>query len=244
MSTLAEETTPVHAGTLHRPCSRFLHWCVEAGRMLRRAPVRFLLLCLVPMLAEAVIQLSIPVAGVVASKLLVPLFSAWCLLATDQKARHGRFGPGRALRRLVALRGRLAWVAVASALVFAWQVLVAWTIAGAAAAHALVVFDPATAGLLSRGTLAFVLASGMLPATLLVTAIPRIVLDGAIPTVALRENLRWATHAWRPLGIHLLVSAALVAGVVHTPWLLLVLLPFGYVGYWIYRDAFDPVAPA
>jgi hypothetical protein len=243
MSTI-EERALADAGAPCWPARRFLHWCVQAWLMLRRAPVRFALLCLVPMLAEVVIQLSIPVAGVVASKLLVPLFSATCLLLTDQKARQGSFGTGQALRRLAAVRGRLAWVAVASALVFAWQVLVAWAIAGPAAAQALVVFDPATAGRLGRGTVAVVLASGMLPAALLVTTIPRIVLDGVAPIEALRGNLQWAGRAWRPLAVYLLACAALVAGVVHAAWLLLVLLPFGYVGYWLYRDASDPATSA
>jgi len=242
MSTLpADPALPqLHPGSW--PASRFLAWLGATGRMLRQAPLRFLLLCLLPMLVEALLQWGIPVAGVVASKLLVPLVSAACLIATDQRVRSGRFAPMAACRRLFELRARWLWISLLSAAIFAWQLIVARAVAGPAAMHGLLTADPAGIARFSRATLSFVLAAGVLPGMLLLTALPRLVLDGWPVGAALRENARWVRSAWKPAGIYFIVSTALVAGFVLLPWLLLALLPFGYMGYWIYRDVAEHVA--
>lgn len=222
------------------PARRFLTWCAQAWRMFRTAPLRWMALCLCPMLIEAVLQAGIPVAGVVLSKLLVPMVSVWWWVTTDQRARSGRFALGQALRRTLALRGALILVALMSACVFVMQVLLAWGLAGGTAARMLMTADPGVAQAFSRAQVACVLGSGAIPAMLLFFTVPRMVLDGLPAGRALRENLRLLRTGWRPLAVSLLVSCALVVGFVYQPWLLLLVLPLGYVGYWAYRDTFDP----
>lgn len=220
------------------PARRFLHWCALAWGMFRKAPLRLMGLCLLPMLVELVLQVSIPVAGIVLSKLLVPMVSVWLLLAIDQRVRGGRFAMGRAAARTLRLRGTLVQVALLSASVFGFQMLVAGALAGPAAALGMVVLDPAALAQVTRAQLACVLASGLLPAMLLFFTIPRMVLDRLALGEALRENSAMLGHGWRPLLVYLLVSLALVAGFVYQPLLLVVVMPLGYVGYWAYRDSF------
>ncbi|WCE05086.1 hypothetical protein [Pseudoxanthomonas sp. JBR18] len=208
--------------------------------MFRAVPLRWMALCLCPMLVEAVLQVGVPVAGVVVSKLLVPMVSVWWLVTTDQRVRSGRFAMGLALRRTLALRNTLILVALMSACVFVLQVLLAWGLAGGPAARLLLTADPGVGQAFSRAQVACVLGSGTIPAMLLFFTVPRMVLDGMPAGMALGENLRLLRTGWRPLTVSLLVSCALVVGFVYQPWLLLLVLPLGYVGYWAYRDTFDP----
>lgn len=221
------------------PARRFLHWCGLAWGMFRRAPLRLMGLCLLPMLVEIMLQVLIPVAGVVISKLLVPIASVWCLLATDQCARSGRFAMGQAAARALRLRGVLVQVALVSACVFGFQMLLAWALTGSAAALGMVVLDQAALAQVTQAQAACVLASGLLPAMLLFFTVSRMVLDRLPLAQALRENWGLLRRGWRPLLVYMLVSMALVTGFVYQPWLLLFAMPLGYVSYWGYRDVFD-----
>jgi hypothetical protein len=221
------------------PARRFLHWCGLAWGMFRRAPLRLMGLCLLPMLVEIMLQVLIPMAGVVISKLLVPIASVWCLLATDQRARSGRFAMGQAAVRALRLRGVLVQVALVSACVFGIQMSLAWGLAGPAAAWGMVVLDQDALIQVSQAQVACVLASGLLPAMLLFFTVPRMVLDRLPLVQALRENWALLGRGWRPLLVYMLVAMALVGGFVYQSWLLLLAMPWGYVSYWAYRDAFD-----
>ncbi|AWH51852.1 hypothetical protein C1924_00915 [Stenotrophomonas sp. ESTM1D_MKCIP4_1] len=230
---------PIAPPRRHWPTRRLLHWLALSARLLRRAPLRLFLLALLPMLVEIVLQFGVPVAGVVLSKLVVPLFSMWALLMLDAFVRDGRFAPLQAGRRLCARPVAVAVLAVLSALVFAGQVAMAGVLAGPSAAMAFVVGDSATlAGLVSRLQIGLVLASGLPLGMLLLTTVPRVLLDGMTVATALRDNLRLLRAGWRPLGAYLLLNAVLLVALPYQPWLLLPLLLLGYVSYWVYRDAF------
>ncbi len=218
---------------------RLLHWLMLSAGMLRRAPLRLFVLALLPMLVELVLQLGVPAAGVVLSKLVVPLVSMWALLMLDQFVRGGRFAPLQAGRRLRARPATVAVLALLSAVVFAGQVAMAGVLAGPAAAGAFALGDRAVlATTVTRLQIALVLASGLPLGTLLLTTLPRALLDGMPVRAALRDNLRLLREGWRPLGAYLLLNAVLLLALPYQPWLLLPLLLLGYVSYWIYRDAF------
>ena len=221
------------------PTGRLLHWLSRSAGMLRRAPLRLFLLALLPMLVELMLQLGVPVVGVVVSKLVVPLVSMWALLMLDQFVRDGRFAPLQAGRRLRARPATVAVLALLSAVVFAGQVAMAGVLAGPAAAGAFALGDSAVlAATVTRLQIALVLASGLPLGMLLLTTVPRALLDGMPVLVALRDNLRLLREAWRPLCAYLLLNAVLLFALPYQPYLLLPLLLLGYVSYWVYRDAF------
>lgn len=221
---------------------RMWHWWAAAWRMYRQAPIRWFGLSLVPMAIELILQVSIPVAGVVLSKFVVPIASVWCLIVLDQRVRNGRFAIRQGMARTLRLRGRLLQLAVLSASVFAFQMAVLWMWTGPSVALGVVTADPAVITQLTRLQLATVFAAGTLPGVLLFFTVPRVVLDRVGVAEALRENLRLLAAGWRPIALYLVLSMLLVGSVVFQPWLLLPLLQLGYVGYWAYRDAFDSVA--
>ncbi|MCX2920387.1 hypothetical protein ORK51_09420 [Stenotrophomonas rhizophila] len=223
---------------------RLWHWFAAAWQMYRHAPLRWFGLALVPMAVELVLQLSIPVAGVVLSKLVVPIASVWCLIVIDQRVRNGRFGLRQGVARMCQLRGRLLQVALLASGVFAFQMAVVWMWVGPSVALGMATADPAVVTQLTRLHLAAVFAAGTLPGVLLFFTIPRVVLDRVGVAEALRENVRLLGAAWRPIALYLGLSMLLVGSVVFQPWVLLPLLQLGYVGYWAYRDAFDSVAVA
>lgn len=221
------------------PIWRLLHWFLLSARMLRRAPLRLFLLALLPMLVEMALQFGVPVAGVVLSKLLVPLSSMWSLLMLDSFVRSGRFAALQAGRHLRAHASTAITLALLSALVFTGQVAMAGVLAGPTAATAFALGDSAVvAATVSRLQIAVVLASGLPLAMLLLTTVPRALLDGMSVLVALRDNLRLLREAWRPLCAYLLLNAVLLFALPYQPYLLLPLLLLGYVSYWVYRDAF------
>ncbi|WP_312708918.1 hypothetical protein [Stenotrophomonas sp.] len=221
------------------PARRLLHWLVLTARMLRRAPLRLFLLALLPMLVEIALQLVVPIAGVVLSKLVVPLVSMWALLMLDRFVRGGSFAPLQEGRRLCASPATAIMLALVSALVFASQVAMAGVLAGPAAAGAFVLGDSAMlATTVTRLQIALVLASGLPLGMLLLTTMPRALLDGRPVLAALRDNLGLLRDGWRPLVAYLLLNAALLVALPFLPWLLLPLLLLGYVSYWVYRDGF------
>ncbi|HYQ22728.1 hypothetical protein [Stenotrophomonas sp.] len=235
----ATDTADTTHATTPWPTRRLLRWLASSARMLRKAPLRLLLLALLPMLVEIALQLGVPAAGVVLSKLVVPLVSMWALLMLDAFVRGGRFGPLQACRRLCARPASAIALALLSALVFASQVAMAGVLAGPAAAAAFALGDSAVlATTVTRLQIALVLASGLPLGMLLLTTMPRALLDGIPVPAALRDNLRLLRDGWRPLGAYLLLNAVLLVALPYQPWLLLPLLLLGYVSYWVYRDAF------
>jgi len=221
---------------------RLWHWFAAAWQMYRQAPLRWFALALVPMAVELVLQVSIPVAGVVLSKLVVPIASVWCLIVLDQRVRSGRFGVTLGIARTFQLRGRLLQLALLASGVFAFQMAVVWIWVGPSVALGMATADPTVVTQLTRLQLATVFAAGTVPGALLFFTVPRVVLDRVGVVDALRENLHLLAAGWRPIALYLVLSMLLVASVMFQPWVLLPLLQLGYVGYWAYRDAFDSIA--
>lgn len=223
------------------PWRHALRWLADGWRLFKLAPFALLFLSLVPIIFEGVWQL-IPLVGIVASKLLTPLASAWALAMLDSKARHSRFAAGHSARLVLARLADLLVVAVVIAGAFAFQVAIAAAIGGAGQASALVLGQVAELSL-SRPQLAFVFASGVLPATVLMFVTPRVLFDGRWAMPAVSESVRRVLMYWRPATVLAAISATSVAALLWLPLLLLVLLPFGLcVGYASYRDVFEPGA--
>ncbi|MCW6029487.1 hypothetical protein K4043_15845 [Stenotrophomonas sp. SRS1] len=221
---------------------RLWHWFAAAWHMYRQAPLRWFGLSLVPMAVELVLQVSIPVVGVLLSKFVVPIASVWCLIILDQRVRSGRFDVRQGMARMFGLRGRLLQLALLASGVFAFQLALLWMWIGPSVALGMATADPAVITQLTRLQLAIVFAAGMLPGVLLFFTVPRVVLDRVGVAEALRENRRLLAAGWQPIAMYLVLSMLLVGSVVFQPWLLLPLLQLGYVAYWAYRDAFGSVA--
>ncbi len=212
-------------------------WLGDGWHVFRRAPVRLLLLSLLPILVEGLLQL-VPLVGVVVSKLLTPLAAAWIWYLMDARVRSGRFAPkASTVRWLGRLPVALQWAMIALA-VFGFQLLVAGLMGGTDTAKALATAD--VAGLnLDRLQLAWVLASGILVATPLMFVLPLVLLDEIAIGAAMVHSLRAVLAYWKPVVLLTALTTAILMGVVWMPLLLLVLLPFGMtVGYVAYRDVF------
>lgn len=220
------------------PTRRLWHWCVLAARMLRRAPLRLGGLVLLPMLVEAVLQVGIPLAGMVASKLLVPLVSMWALVAVDQFCRSGRFAPAQAARRLGDNIGNVLLLAVLTAGVFVFQLGVTGLLTGTTGVLALLSGDAEAMAALHHAQLAIILASGVLPGLLLFFTAPRVLLDARGIGAALVDNLQEILRSWRPVLLLTALMAMMVGAIVYWPLMLLPVLLLGYVPYWAYRDRF------
>ena len=226
----------------HRPPGQiFANWMRGGWRLFRSAPSRIFALSLFPILVEAAVQV-VPDAGIVVSKLLTPLVSAWILIMLDRKARSGRFVPAQTVRLWWDRLPQLLLLSLLLAGVFVFQLLVTVAIGGTEQALAL-----ASGNLdaidLSRSQLAAILASGVVPAVPLMFVGPRVALDGIDVADAVIESLHQVVLYWRPVALFTLLSALLVASAVWTPLVLLIVLPFATcAGYAAYRDVFDRTA--
>lgn len=221
------------------PVGRVGCWLRDAWRMFRRAPVRLYALAALPMLVEIILQVGWPVAGVVLSKLVVPVFSAWALLMAHGVLSVNRAAPGAALRALWTIRRSLPGLVLLSVSVFVFQCGVMLLMGGAAGAMALVTMDAAGVGALTRQAVAISLASGALPAiALLFFAGTRIVLDGVSVPAAVRENLQLLWRNPAALLVWMAANTGLLLALVYQPWLLLPMLPMGLVAYAAWRDVF------
>lgn len=231
-----------HAGW---PVRRVGCWLIGAWRLFRRAPVRLYALSVLPILVELALQMSWQGGGVVASKLVVPLISAWALLMIHSVIARNRAAPALAARALWRIRGSLPGLALLSASVFVIQCIAMWCVAGPEGMAALVFADPAGLAVVSRAQLAISLATGAMPAiALLFFAVSRIVLEGIPVIEAISGNLRLLRHNPAPMVVWMLVNVGLLFALIYQPWLLLVLLPMGLVAYAAWRDVFGAAADA
>lgn len=221
------------------PIRRLGHWLVEAWHVFRRAPIRLYALAVLPMLVEVALQFGVPAGGVVLSKLVVPVVSAWSLLMAHGVVVRNRAAPGAALGALWAIRASLPGLALLSASIFLVQVVAMRLLAGPAGAMALVTAEPAGVAAFTRLDVAISLAVGAIPAVaLLFFAGTRIVLDGVPVLDAILENLRLLRRNPVVLLAWSAANAGLLLALVYQPWLLLVLLPMGLIGYVAWRDVF------
>jgi hypothetical protein len=231
---------------LNEPCrqeignigvGRLRGWVGQTWTLFRSAPLRLMGLALLPVVFEAIVQL-IPEVGMVLSKLLTPLASAWVLAMVHQRALTGAFGPAHASGRWRARLGQLLPLALVSSGVFAFQLAAGILIADWE--HMVALASGSVSDLrLSRPQMAAILASGIVPATLLMFAPPLVLLSGQSIGRAIEQSVLAVVRYWRPMLIYALVSAALIAGMLWQIWMLLLYLPAAlYVGYAAYRDIF------
>lgn len=232
------ESTLPSVGIHHvsRPSSAWT-WIVGGWRMYLRAPVRIFLIAVLPILAEGMLQL-LPVAGIVASKLVTPLVFAWVLAMLHAKFEDAQFAPRAMATACAGRRGPLVGVALLSLAVFALQLAVTWAIGGADQATALALGQVAALEL-TKPQLALIFASGTIPGVALMFVLPRILFDGRGILDAMVDNAKAVRIHWKALVVVWLVSAAAVASVLWFPLLLLLILPFSLcVGYASYRDVY------
>ncbi len=224
-----------------------LQWWILALRLWRRAPLRLALLCLSPLAVEAVVQL-VPIVGIVLSKVVVPFFSLGILVVLDRVWRS----------RIFSLRG-LLWsfhkehvrtaleVALISAVVFAFQVFVAFVVYGYPAVDAVMFGRIAQHRELLNHTFVLVLIlPGEVPATLLMFLAPLVVLGGVRPLRAAGMSIRLLAFAPASLLVTCAVSAVLLGAALTWGYglAMLVVVPWiSMVGYVAYRDVL-PIARA
>lgn len=214
---------------------RFGRWSGDAWRLFRRAPLRFVLMMLVPLVVEAAIQ-AMPRVGVVLSKCLVPIAGMWVLCMIDAKARGERFAPGAAWRLLLARPLHVAAYVAITLVVFSFQLGTAAIIGGVDQAIALATGNVAELHY-SRREFALILASGALPAALTMFAMPRLALSNDSVGDALRHGLSLVMRNAKPVAAYALCTMELMALMVAQPLVAIVVLPwFGLIGYTAYRD--------
>lgn len=213
-------------------------WLRRGWALFRAAPVRGCLLALLPIVFEALIQ-AIPVAGILLSKLLVPLASTWVLALLHRRATSGswrmRSATERWRQRLPAL---LRLAVVLSVVVFGFQMLVLAALAGTEQAMA-VTLREFGALQLSRWQVAGMLVSGLLPAIVLMFVPGQVLFSGRSVVQAFSESV-CALVRYRVSVLALAaLTAAVLASVAWMPVVLLLYLPFGlYVGYAAWEDVF------
>lgn len=233
MSTLllAGQATPLP------PIIHSRRWISRAWALFRGTPVSGWLLAMFPLACELVIQLGVPVAGTVLSKVLVPLAGAWALALVHRRAtRHAyqvRVATMAWARRIPALLLLAAFTAV---LVFGLQMLVLASIAGTGQARAAAVQDMHLLDL-ARWQVAVMLVSGVLPSLALLFAQAQVLLGGMGARPAIVHSLRTAVR-WRlPLLPIAGIAAALLLAAAWMPLVLLVLpVVFLYLGYAAWED--------
>lgn len=215
-------------------------WLADAGRMLRRAPARLILLPFLPLVVEMLLQ-QLPTIGIVLSKLITPAVGAWILLMLHDRIQHGGFAPGRNLARLRQRRHAVLTLAILGVGVFGLQCLVAMTLGGPAAAIGLIGNDPVAMATLGQRGLAMTLASAALPMTVLFFVCPQLVLSDRGVGESLRDGLAKLRSWWPPVILTMTMSAFLLALALWQPAALLLLVPLGFLlGYAGWRDAFAP----
>lgn len=224
------------------PLYRAAQWCAEGFRLWARHPWRLLVLSLVPLLMEGLLQ-SIPLAGMLLSKLITPMFGFGVMFGLARSAQSGRL-PWSSL--FCAWRTDMVWRAAGLAaitvlsifaiqqtlvtMVFGWPA-VDLVLLGHRAAHPALNMDPVFRCLL--------ILPGV-PLGVLLGLAPFLLLDGATPSQACLQSAR---IAWRYRGafvVYGLIQLLAFAAMLLLPWgllLLLLLLPWLTASMWaVWQD--------
>lgn len=229
--------------------ARAMHWSVEGLRWWRRAPWMLFLLCLIQLLVETALQ-QIPWAGVVLSKLVVPLLAMGILLGLEDLARGGRlrwaclFGGMRRGRLLPVLGLAALW----GLTVFGFQQLCACLAYGWPALDA-VMFGHVMAHreLLSLQFERILLIPGLLPLTLLMLAPFLLLFRGASPWQAIIGSVRGVLANAASFGWFLLLNIVLFGLLLASSWtqaLVLLLGPWSIAAsYAVWRDISPSLRP-
>ncbi|HYW76774.1 MAG TPA: hypothetical protein VFA48_09135 [Gammaproteobacteria bacterium] len=216
-------------------------WIAQTFGLWRMSPFKYTVLSLTPLVAEGLLQL-VPEAGVLISKIIVPLVGAGILLGVDQLARSGKLSWGCVFAGFTYRRlgGLFLVSAVTSLTVFATQIGVAsWFYGGARVWDAVVLghMHQHPALLTPVFTEALILP-GMLPATLFTLVIPFFLFEDLGVLSCFGLGIRRLLSAWL-LFVTFLILNVLIFGVAllggPSVLLLLVVVPlstlFTYVVY-------------
>ncbi len=198
-----------------------------------------ILLTLVTLAVEAVLQ-RVPMAGIVLSKIIVPVVDAGVLLGINDLANGGglRFGCllGAFQRRYWRF---LPMVVACSLIVLLTQAAIATLFFGSGAAD-YVLMDHAHPELAGRDFLLTTILSGLLPVAMLALVVPLMLLNGVSPGRAFVSGISRVFVAWLSCGIFMLITIIALALALCASWtqiLLLFVLPWSSAsGYVSYRD--------
>lgn len=239
MAVLSGNASPIAS----QPVFRAFRWCGEALRIWGRAPFKLWVLCLGQLGIESALQLLIPWAGMVLSKIIVPMLIMGILIGL-----HG-VSQGRRMRwtcLFAAFRRRRlgqAWLlaALTGLMVFAVQQMVAWAVYGWPAVDA-TLFGHALAHrqLLTPAFERILILPGVLPSILLLLSPCLFLFEGSSPWQAVCRSVRIVLHHGVSFGMLLLVNLGLFALIFANPWaffLVVFFLPWSVaLTYAVWRD--------
>lgn len=239
MSSVPATTDPTAPSSM----SRLGRWCRDGLRLWRRAPFMLIALGFCCLMVEALLQ-QIPWAGVLISKVVVPMCVAGIWLGLDELQRGGRMRFSSLWAGWRHPRWIPLWVlsGLTGLLVSAFQFAGGWMVYGHDVVDA-VVFGNAAAhpALLTRSFEYVLVLPGELPATLLLLATPLFLFRGASIAAAIRGSIRIVLAAPFAFGLLMLLGTALLALCLVNGWalflLVLVLMPWSNaVGYAAWND--------
>jgi hypothetical protein len=215
---------------------RLTAWLGEGWKLFRRAPMRLFGLFLFILLIEGIVQLTVPSAGVLASKWMVAMIAGVSWLMLFSLAEQGRLRPLQAIRRVRGKWLALCILSVVQIAGFASQVVVGWLMLGSAGVDMLLLAIPPAE--ISALELGLIFAAGVPANTLLIFTVPRLLLDRRELSAALSGGVAVVLRHLCPVALLALLTAILV-GLAPATFLLSVLLtgPFMFcVGFAAYRD--------
>jgi len=230
---------------LSLPTMRPVAWWRDALRLWRRAPIRWVIACVLVIAFEAPFQL-IPYAGVALSKVIGSLLGIGAYAVMDELVRNGRF---RWRELFWSLRPRNFPAALVLAMVnlslLAFDALAAFTAYGHAGVDRAIFGNFAQHPELATDRFSLVvLLPGFVPITLLMFAAPLVVLGGVSPLKAVAWSVRWLASRPAAFAITLGIWWVLVAMALTHKWLFLLVLPWGGAQvYAAYVDVFGRDAP-
>ncbi|WP_109124440.1 hypothetical protein [Dyella sp. C11] len=211
--------------------SRVAYWCMEGLRVWRRYPLRLFLLCLAPMVLEALLQL-IPLVGVALSKVFPLLLSFGVfqgLVAAEASGVLRWSSPFSTWQHGYRWRA-LGLALLCGPLVFGVQQGVAAAVYGWPAVDAVLLGHmSAHPELANRLFICLLILPGTPVAIWLALAPMFVMFRGATPWQAMRSSVAVMLRSPGAFATYALIQLLLMAGLLLIPWgmlLLLALLPW------------------
>lgn len=208
------------------PAARAWRWYIDGLRRWQRHFLRLALLSLAPLLLEGGLQM-IPGAGVMLSKVLVPMFGFGVLLGLADAERSGTL-PWSSLWSAWARDDRwraLGLAASSGLIVFGVQQLVVAAIYGWPAVDAVLLGHmQAHPALLNRSFNLLLILPGIPLAVLLMLAPMLLLFRHASPWMAIRRSLAIVCRNPAPFALYAALQLSMMVGVLRIPFGLLALL--------------------
>ena len=210
------------------PIRHSWRWFVEGVRIWRLHPLKLFLLCLTPMLAEALLQL-IPIAGVLLSKILPLLVSLGILSGLAESERTGvlRWSCLFDIFRQRRWQSAALLAVLYGPLIFGVQQLVAWLAYGWPAIDMALLGHVSAHPELKTRCFELLLILPGIPASVLLGLAPMYWLfAGAAPWAAIRESVRTVLHRPWPFGLYTLIQLAVFTVILSGSVAMLLALPY------------------